>query len=60
MPICAYRHKRGSFKLKYILAILVLSGKVPDSINIINGVPVSNSDNLIVTVDNNVVKVSAL
>ncbi len=46
--------------MKYILAILVLSGTVPDSVNIINGAPVSNSDNLIVTVDNNVVKVSAL
>jgi len=46
--------------LKYIIAILVLSGTVPDSVNIVNGVPVGNSDNLIVTVDNNIVKVSAL
>ena len=46
--------------MRYIIAVLVLSSSVPDSINIVNGAPVSNSDNLIVAVDNNVVKVSVL
>lgn len=45
--------------MKYIIAILVLSGSVPDSVKIINGVPVSNSDNLIVKIEGDVVKVSA-